>query len=404
MSTKLSLLLLILLLPLMVSGAHIREHFEGDNITRLDHVDLVEEVLVVRRVLEPSIFVAGTEYAPFDPGKVFVQLSNESNGPLNDASCFLDVFFPNGTTFITDLMMNFLAKGIYDHDFTIPPVLGVYPVSVECIFQTTTTTFGADGFVAYPNVTTGDGLIGLAVLGDGNELKGDEKADSQRRTGLNISIPVNNISSLLALSLNVHTEWRESKGGELPDDITYSFRNFSDVGLPGVQVGSHGYNADIEEFTFTLLGNVSDFYNGTHFVVVINDTIGEPNDTDNSHLHIDFLRLLIARNTTTVVEHLRGGGELHVTNGTANVLAAINEPLMFDLEEVLLLLWFFLLAQLVFVNNRMYWFGVGFYTLFLGIAFITNIELIFLICLIFAAIAILLGGVIIDFESRQRLK
>ena len=87
--------------------------------------------------LKNEINVFGTEYVDgIDiDGKVFNQLINGS-GTIDDAICRTTVFFPNMTTrFIDDQLMTFAEQGVYFFDFTVPSILGVYPVIMNCQFS-----------------------------------------------------------------------------------------------------------------------------------------------------------------------------------------------------------------------------------------------------------------------------
>lgn len=86
--------------------------------------------------------VFGTEYSPNEQGKVFNQLINGST-TIDNAECTTNIYYPNNTLFITNQLMEFVAEGLYVHDFIVPSTLGVYPITMRCEFSVSLTNFTA---------------------------------------------------------------------------------------------------------------------------------------------------------------------------------------------------------------------------------------------------------------------
>ncbi len=355
------LLTAFLLLSAVIPSVDAQNHTRTNATTTIGRVmlvDQVENVRTVQRTLDPTLFVGSTEYEPFDPGKVFVQLINGSAQPIDNSSCFVDIYFPNGTIFVGDTLMMFLDQGIHEFNFLVPNVLGVHPVAINCIFETATEELTADAFIKLPGTGGGGDLSDLLFV-DGQFLKSDEGKNGPFSSGLNISIPVTNFSDLNSLSLNLFVSWEEEGGDPPSDPILYSFKNFSDNST--FLVGTHDYTLTVQEFTFTFFGNISPFFNGSHIEVIIRDTVPEPTDTDNTHYHLDFLRLVLNRNQTLPVEEIRGGGEVHVRNSTAVLIQAINVPFRFGEEEVGIIFAILLFIGLFFIKKKAYWIVTGAY-------------------------------------------
>ncbi len=397
MRSKLVLLAILLLLPsvLAVDG---RDH----NETTVDRVMVVEEVLHVRevdRVLEPKVSVGATEYTIGEEAKIFVQLDINGVAVLN-ATCRVNAWFYNSTPFIVDEFMVPLDKGIFFHDFIAPNATGVLPVNVECTYLTVLNFFLPENL----NVTEGSldgGSIGDTYFINGETLQISESVASSRGFAMTvdfINTTIDNTS--IILSDTFVRRVRQPADPDFDFIEVWAF-NFSSGQFAFIDQGLD--YSDTFKRRLTLVSGVStDFIdaNGT-LRLLINDTLRGANDNKDTTLEVDLLRLLvISTQQNTTVQTVRGGGEIHMSQAARTIDALgsqVAKPLMFDLEEVLLLVWIFLLCLLPFVHNRMYWFGVGFFTLFLGLGFFDELDVLFLVSLMFAAILILLGGLTREF-------
>lgn len=108
-----------------------------DKVKEVEKVKLVEEVVQI--TAQPRATISGTDYLPFDDGKLMAYLVI-GEYPLSTASCFVSVLYPNMSHFLYDQMMvpvnNSLFAGLYYLDFTVPNVTGVYPVAAYCLYNT----------------------------------------------------------------------------------------------------------------------------------------------------------------------------------------------------------------------------------------------------------------------------
>lgn len=87
--------------------------------------------------------VFGTEYAPGDPGTIFLQLSDNQGTPINNATCHMDVYAPNSPNmthpiFIDQTPLIYLdtSDALYYYDLIIPEGLGIYMLSATCAYDT----------------------------------------------------------------------------------------------------------------------------------------------------------------------------------------------------------------------------------------------------------------------------
>jgi hypothetical protein len=95
------------------------------------------------------IKVAGTDYQIGDNGKIFLQLLQSNNQPINNASCFATVFYPNGTLWQNMAGMTYQtgSSGLYYFNFVAPSTTGVYMVDTICSYASSTVSTNASVYV-----------------------------------------------------------------------------------------------------------------------------------------------------------------------------------------------------------------------------------------------------------------
>lgn len=76
--------------------------------------------------------IHGTEYAPGESGKMFLQFLNADKKAINNSACLIDIWYSNNTKFVNNSAMTYLDEGIYYYNFVAPSVLGVYPATADC--------------------------------------------------------------------------------------------------------------------------------------------------------------------------------------------------------------------------------------------------------------------------------
>ena len=103
-----------------------------------------------------SAEVHGTEYRYGDEGKIFIQLLDDSDLPIETADCFASIYYPNDEIFQFQQAMSYVEEGIYDYDFEVPAQIGVYPVSSFCFIEGIQT----ESTIVSDNFESGDGSGG----------------------------------------------------------------------------------------------------------------------------------------------------------------------------------------------------------------------------------------------------
>ena len=81
-----------------------------------------------------SLQLSGTEYISGQTGKIFAQLLNSNYLPINNASCLLNMYYPNETILYNNVSMTAVGNdGLYYYDFLAPNTEGLYMLSVSCV-------------------------------------------------------------------------------------------------------------------------------------------------------------------------------------------------------------------------------------------------------------------------------
>lgn len=121
--------------------------------------------------------VMGTEYFEGDDGTIFLLLKDADGVPIEDATCTLDIYYPQinpNTThpeWINDGMMLYLEEGLYYYDFVAPEFAGLYMVNAFCRYVTNNNFYYSleSGLTPIRNVTSGTYTGDAFVLNDYQE-------------------------------------------------------------------------------------------------------------------------------------------------------------------------------------------------------------------------------------------
>ena len=124
-------------------------------ITYLNNPEV--EIKHVYKRVKARMIVKGTDYVFGETAKVFLQLLKDEQ-PVNKAICLMDLYDPNNTRILDDVVMPYLngSDGLYYYEYKIPPVQGVYMLSVKCLYLVNYTMDYADAF----NLLHGDLIEG----------------------------------------------------------------------------------------------------------------------------------------------------------------------------------------------------------------------------------------------------
>ena len=80
--------------------------------------------------------VFGTEYLYGEVATTFLQLLNENYDPVYNATCWINVYYPNNSIFIDDALMAKFEEGLYYYDYVVPNISGIYMLTTRCFIPT----------------------------------------------------------------------------------------------------------------------------------------------------------------------------------------------------------------------------------------------------------------------------
>ena len=313
---RLTYVLLACALLLTVSSGVVESsnHNVGNNSGGIpQRVALVEEVLLVKEVLEVSnqsaIDVTGTDYLPFDDGKLQVYLS-VGDFPISTATCFVSALYPNMTYFIENQLMihanNTYFEGLYYYDFTVPNVTGVYPVNAICQYDT-------NSIFDYVTSISFDGL----ATSVGSVLD-DLKLDDDIKYGVKDFSACNGINCSANFTIQLPTGWRTGQisVARLMLEVVQT-KDKTVVWF----VDSPSSNQTFLWFTMTTknINYIQQFDVNSTFANDTNITVrAVAFDFQGSQMDLDYLFHTRAYAGTTVND-LRGNEELVVSKGLVNI-------------------------------------------------------------------------------------
>jgi len=80
--------------------------------------------------------VSGTEYISGEYGQVIARLADKNGNPIENASCFATILYPDKSYFLTDFAMQASAQaGNYYGQFMTPSVNGIYEETITCFYE-----------------------------------------------------------------------------------------------------------------------------------------------------------------------------------------------------------------------------------------------------------------------------
>ena len=148
--TKLIIGIMAILLILSIITHDVKAKTDSEKIDDLnDKTDKMEKLLEkIDKNIEKdrlSLSVFGTEYQIGDPTTTFVQVLRDNLEPVDNASCFVTIWYPDKNIWYNRVMMTHLpsSNGIYYFDATAQTQIGVYMVDVVCQYTTGDEFFNA---------------------------------------------------------------------------------------------------------------------------------------------------------------------------------------------------------------------------------------------------------------------
>jgi len=101
----------------------------------VEYVANVGTVDEVDNIAEPALSIFGTEYQSGETGTIFLQLFDDNDNVVTNASCYLTIYYPNKDRWYDNVGMSYLENGLYYTDLIIPEYEGVYMTNVYCYYE-----------------------------------------------------------------------------------------------------------------------------------------------------------------------------------------------------------------------------------------------------------------------------
>lgn len=261
-----------------------------------------------------KINVFGTEYVFGEKGTIFIQVIENATG-VDDASCFMDVYYPDKTLWLEKTSMVHLDKGIYYIDIITPDKEGIYISTAYCYYLVTTNQEYADGESRIYG-TTQSGSMSNLNTDDGSYyiLKEENNGTANR---LESDFSFNNITILNETDLREIDVLFNGQfdGAENMGFWVYNFNSSSWEKLPN----EIGYTTTDVDVTNAITVNMINYISSGQVRVKIKDT--DETDTANKDLDTfrpDQLIVQIKYSPETITE-IRGGGEIHISESSTQV-------------------------------------------------------------------------------------
>ena len=306
---QLFLIFFILLLASFVVAQPVNNPNFPTRMEFVNFTELVGRVVSVDKITnQTAMSIFGTEYQVGDDARTFLQLV-EADVPVENATCLLDVFYPDLTPFQTNAPMNYHDNGLYYYDYVVPNATGVFMMNVFCHYITETSSFNASSF----NIVTGNlehgGVVDLTYKRDDQRLKIKDVGDELE---VNFSFLVNSTNSL---ELMLFFEGKLKYRNDFPASngyLVFSIFNGSSgewFNLSNTLLGQRG---GADQTINNWLGgiNVSNLLVGDELFVKLKAF----NGLELDKIEIDYLKLFTEEHIVTPITDIRGGGEVHVSD------------------------------------------------------------------------------------------
>jgi hypothetical protein len=273
---------------------------------------------------KPSMSMFGTDYYVGDYGKVWLQLLDTSGKNVDNAICFLDVYYPFGNKYIERASMNFLDKGIYYYDLMIPDIVGIYPTTALCYYTTTNQIETADS--GYINTGINDINSYVQTQTKNNVYWKIDENISGGNYRLDFGENFTNISQpALMTEIDIFWSGKWNGGTDYLTIQIYNFTSSSWIALSNTIPDTGGSRIDITNSIANTNASNSGLLKNNETRIRITDTSGA--DATKSKAQTDYLALnFISLSNPSYIE-TRGSSEMNVKSRSESSVFTRTETL-----------------------------------------------------------------------------
>ncbi len=291
--------------------------FSVDYVANVGNVDSVKSV---SEVLEAQMEMHGTEYYSDEPVKVWLQLLDGNNTPLDDAVCYLWVYSPVNNLYITRANMYNIEYGLYAYDFDAPYVGGVYPAISICFFEASQEYHYADSFTPVTYASTTGSYTDTYAIDLSDQTIKETVAGNPKRIEFEYEIPGlcngSNPDTLTGFSVGTNVKWQSATD----DNLYISWWNWSSsswVEMP------NPINYDTDRLTisnsFETNNLTRDGYTDSDGTLRIQFKDTANTDGGATTVYIDYIDATCDLLAEPEFQTLKGSSEIHVTLDDASV-------------------------------------------------------------------------------------
>jgi len=262
-------------------------------------------VVVSNSTRNYKIKVYGTEYTVGQHGTVFLQLLDDNYQPIENGSCWLNVYYPNKTYFIYDALMQHKDEGLYYYDFVCPEQTGVYMLTTRCWIPTKNFLYYASSFTP---------VSATNIYGD-YTLTWEIDEQYHQYTGFEVYYDLTGIQNVTNATVNIMIVYKMTWCNDCLEMYVYNFTSGTWVLLPNRGSGRGIY---VNNPTLTLSNSIDLGYIDNGVIRVGLRT------TTSETIKLDYLVADVVGFATVYEDmiSLRGSGEIHVSkpvNATFNI-------------------------------------------------------------------------------------
>jgi hypothetical protein len=261
--------------------------------------------------------VFGTEYQVGDSGKTFIQLLDNEAQPINNATCYINIFHPNSTQWMSGAAMLEQPdeKGLYYYDFTAPNNTGVYMLNVECFYFTTETHYFDGSSEEWPDITQVTGTVsgsGLSLneKNDGAYVQHDSTITATKSTDAYYDFNLTGETNFT--NIDIHYLGESTQTNTLTF-YAYNWTSATWITLPNILT----YSATARTNPISSTG-IDEYISNP---IPTEDTINEngtlrlrlySNHPQSHTLFHNWLVLHVSHQVGAQINEVRGGGEIHI--------------------------------------------------------------------------------------------
>lgn len=304
-----------------------------------------------------NLHLLGTEYQVGDNSSVFLQLLSSNTGQaINDATCYLDSFYPNNSIHLNNQLMIYQtgSDGLYYHKTTIPNATGVYMFSSTCNIRDSVWSFFDSDYYPYQNNPNGNiNLISSVGTNTGSITNVQSFDDSLyfKQAGASVGVRTANMTldfNLTSAGLNFSNitsiEIIYSGESTATNVVTTSVFNFSSSRfsqLPNTATMSASATTSeplgFDVTSTNLVNNVNNFFNdyvsydGTSQIIRIR--IGTTNGGTAFTQYHNYVNLFVYPSLATSIG-VRGSSEWHVTTHLLETKGFLQEIIDYLTEDI----------------------------------------------------------------------